>query len=50
MLMSHYHNAGQIHDIKMANRMFENVAEFKHMGMAVTNQNLIRQEIRSRLN
>jgi hypothetical protein len=50
VLMSHHHIAGQIHDIKSPNRAFENVAKFKHMGMAVTNQNLIHEEIRSRLN
>jgi 23S rRNA U2552 (ribose-2'-O)-methylase RlmE/FtsJ len=29
MLLSHYQNAGQNHDIKTANRSFENVAKFK---------------------
>jgi hypothetical protein len=36
--------------IKMANRSFENVAQFKYLGMIVTNQNLIQEEIKRRLN
>jgi hypothetical protein len=46
MLLSHHQNAGQNHDIKMANRSFENVAQFKYFGMIVTNQNLIQEEIK----
>jgi hypothetical protein len=38
-------NAGQNHKIKTANRPFENVAKFKHLG-TVTNQNLIHEEIK----
>jgi hypothetical protein len=30
MLLSRHQNAGQIHDIKIANRSFENVAQFKY--------------------
>jgi hypothetical protein len=36
--------------IKIANRSFENVSQFKYLGMTVTNQNLIQEEIKSRLN
>jgi hypothetical protein len=50
MLLSHHHNAEQIHDIKTASRSFENVAQFRYLGMTVTNQNLIQQEIKGRLN
>jgi hypothetical protein len=50
MLLSHHQNAGQNHDIKRANRSFENVAQFKHLGKTVTNQNLIQEEIKRRLN
>jgi hypothetical protein len=39
MLLSHYQKDGQNHDIKIANRSFENVAEFIYLGMTVTNQN-----------
>jgi hypothetical protein len=34
---------------KIANRYFENVAQFKYFGMRVTNQNVIHEEIKSRL-
>jgi hypothetical protein len=32
MLMSCYEKAGQKHSIKIANRSFEDVAEFKYLG------------------
>jgi hypothetical protein len=32
MLQSRHQNAGQNHDIKVANRCFENVAQFKYFG------------------
>jgi hypothetical protein len=48
--MSHHQNAGQNHDIKIANRYFENVAEFRYLGTTETNQNVIHEEINSRLN
>jgi hypothetical protein len=48
--MYRHHNAGQARDIKIANRSFENVAQFKYMGTTVTNQNYIQEEIKSRLN
>jgi hypothetical protein len=49
MLMSHHQNAGQNRNIRIANTVFENVAEFIYLGMTVTNQNLIHEEIKSRL-
>jgi hypothetical protein len=50
MLLSRHHNVGQNHDIKIANRCFENVAQFKYLGTTVTNQNLIHEEIKRRMN
>jgi hypothetical protein len=50
MLMSRHQNARQYHNIKTANRAFENVAHLKYFGTTVTNQNLIHAEINSRLN
>jgi hypothetical protein len=41
MLLSHHQKAGQNHDIKTANRSFENLAQFKYSGMTATTQNLI---------
>jgi hypothetical protein len=46
MLLSHHQNAGQNHNIKIANRSFENVARFKYWGTTVTNQNLFRGKLR----
>jgi sorting nexin-29 len=50
MLLSCHQNAGQNHDIKVANRSFENVTQFKYLGTRVTNQNLIQEEIKRGLN
>jgi hypothetical protein len=50
MLLPHLHNAGQTHNIKIANRYFEIVAQFKHLGTIVTIQNLIQEEVKKRLN
>jgi hypothetical protein len=46
MLMPCHQNAGQNHDIKIANRSFENVAQFKYLGMTITNENLINEKIK----
>jgi hypothetical protein len=50
MLLSHHQNAGQNHDMKIAHRCFENKAQFRYLGTTITNQNLIQEEIRRRLN
>jgi hypothetical protein len=49
MLLSHHQNVGQNQDIKVANRSFENVSQFKYLG-TVRNQNLIEEEIKRRFN
>jgi hypothetical protein len=42
MLLSPHRNAGQNHDIKIANRCSENVAQlFRYLGTTLGNQNLI---------
>jgi hypothetical protein len=43
-------NAGQNREIKIGNRSFENVSQFKYLGTTVTNQNLVQEEIKKRLN
>jgi hypothetical protein len=50
MLLSRHQSAGQNHNMKTANRFFENVAKLKHSGMTVTDQNLLQEEIKKRLN
>jgi hypothetical protein len=46
MLLSRHQNAGQNHDIKIGNRCFENVEQFRYLGTIVTKQNLIQEEIK----
>jgi hypothetical protein len=50
MLLFRHQNAGQNHDIKIANRSFENVAQLKYLGITVTNKNVIQEEIKRRVN
>jgi hypothetical protein len=45
-----FSNVGWNHDINIANRCFENVAHFKYLGTTVTNENLMQEEIKRRLN
>jgi hypothetical protein len=45
-----YQNADQNRDITIANRSFEKVSQFKYLGMTITNQNLIQEEINRRMN
>ena len=47
--MSHEHNVGQNHNIKVANRHFERVAGFRYLRTALTNENLMHEEVKSRL-
>jgi hypothetical protein len=50
MSMCRHQSAGQNVYIKVADNVFENVTEFKHLGTALTNHKTIRWEIKSRLN
>jgi TRAP-type uncharacterized transport system substrate-binding protein len=49
MLLSCHQNADKNHVLKMANCLFENVAQFKYLGTTVTSQNLIQEEIKRKL-
>jgi hypothetical protein len=49
MLMSHK-KAGQKHSIKIVNRCFEGVAEFRYLGTTLTDQTCMWEEIENRLN
>jgi hypothetical protein len=44
MLCCHQ-NVGQNRDIKIANRSFENMLQFRYLGTTGTNQNLFQEEI-----
>jgi hypothetical protein len=47
--MCHHQNSGQNQNIRIGNVSSENVAKFKYLGMTLTNQNDIHDEIKSRL-
>jgi hypothetical protein len=49
VVMSRNQNAGQNHDIKIDSKSFERVEEFMYLGITLTNQNSIHEEIKSRL-
>ena len=48
-VMSRDQNAGRSHNMRIDNRSFESVEQFKYLGTTVTNQNSIQKEIKSRL-
>jgi hypothetical protein len=50
MLLSHQQNTGQYHNIKITNKSFENVAQFKYLEITITNQNLTQEEVKKSLN
>jgi hypothetical protein len=50
MFLSRHQNVGQNRDVNIANISFENVSQFKYLVTTVTNQNLIQEEIKKRLN
>jgi hypothetical protein len=50
MLLSRQQNVGQDRYMKIANRSFENVSQFKYLGTTEINRNLIQEEIKRKLN
>jgi hypothetical protein len=46
MLVSRDQNVGQNRDIKVGNKSFENVSQFKYLGTTATNQKLIQKKLR----
>jgi hypothetical protein len=50
MIMSHHPNSGQNQNIRLGNKSFKSVATFKSLGMTLTDQNDIHDEIKSGLN
>jgi hypothetical protein len=47
MIISRHPKSGQNQNIRIVNEPFENVAKFKYLGTALTNQNEIHDEIKS---
>jgi hypothetical protein len=49
-MLSRQQNAGQNHDIKVGNRCSENVAQFRYLRTTITNQSLIQDKIKEKMN
>jgi hypothetical protein len=50
ILLSCHQNAGQYFEMKISNSLFKNVSQYKYLGTTVIHQNLVREEIKRRLN
>jgi hypothetical protein len=50
MSMYRHPNSGQKQNMRIANESFEKVAKFRYLGMTLTNQNDIHDEIKGRWN
>jgi len=49
MVMSRDQNAGRSYNMKLDNRPFEMVEEFRYLGTILTNQNSMQEAVKSRL-
>jgi hypothetical protein len=49
MVKSRDQHAGKNHSIKISNKSFETVEQFRYLGKRLTNQNFIHEEIKTRL-
>jgi hypothetical protein len=49
LIVSRDQNARRIHNAKFDNSFFERLEQFKYLGKAITNNNCIQDEIKSRL-
>jgi hypothetical protein len=49
MVMSQGQHAGQNNNINIRNKFFERMENFKYLGRTLTNQNSVREEIKSRM-
>jgi hypothetical protein len=49
MLVSRHQNAGKNWDVKIADRWLKNIWQFRHLGITVTDQNLIKEEIGTKI-
>ena len=49
MVMSRAQTVGRSYKMRIDNRSFERVEQFKYLGTALTDQNSIQEEIKSRL-
>jgi hypothetical protein len=47
--VSRNQNAGQNHNIRIDNKSFESIEQFKYLGTTLTNRNSIQDEIKNRL-
>jgi hypothetical protein len=50
MLMSRSEKTGKTHNVKIANRSFEDVAKLKYLGKTLREQNWVHEEINRRQN